>query len=114
MSARRSRSHLSRALGLVVASSAIIGCAAPAAMSPSASIQADASRLVGRWVETPGQELGAPSGHFRIEAGRLQFETAAATGTLTLFEDGTRLVLRGEGSRKDGRGTFPVELTQRK
>ena len=108
------RSVVTREVRLALLAVVIVGCAA-APMPPATEIRpGGANPLDGRWFETPGHGLGAGSGSIRIEDGKLRFETTSASGTLTLHEDERRRVLRGEGLRKDGTGTFPVELTQRK
>jgi len=92
------------------------GCAS--SLPPARDLQPhDVDRLAGSWTwtswtSTPSH-LGTGPIKVKIADGRLQFETSAAVGTLTFYEDPGRRVLRGEGRSRAGGSPFVVELTQR-
>lgn len=89
-----------------------------APLRPATDLQPrDLQRLAGTWTwstpfESPGR-LGPGPIKVRVEGGQLLFESATASGTLTLHEDGNKRVLRGEGRDKADNRRFPVQLTQR-
>jgi len=95
---------------------ALAGCAV--ALPAARDLQPqDVNRLAGSWTwtawsSTPAR-LGAGPIKVKVADGRLQFEASAAVGTLVLYEDASRRVLRGEGRNRTGGGPFVVELTQR-
>jgi hypothetical protein len=104
--------------GGVLASLVIVlaGCAATLPAARDLQPQ-DVNRLAGNWTwtawaSTPAR-LGAGPIKVKIADGRLQFEARDAVGTLVLYEDASRRVLRGEGRDRTGGGPFVVELTQR-
>ena len=41
---------------------------------------------------------------FRVQDGKIQYETAQSTGVVTLIETGGKRILKGESVRKDGSG----------
>ena len=87
-------------------------------LPPARQLQsADLAQLGGSWMWTErsvsASRFGSGPIRLRVADGRLQFDGATSSGTLTLHEDGHRRVLRGQGRDKlDGR-PFAVELTQR-
>ena len=95
----------------------LVGCGG-APPGPATNLQPrDLQRLAGTWAwstpfESPGR-LGPGPIKVRVEGGQLLFESATASGTLTLHEDGNKRVLRGEGRDKADNRRFPVQLTQR-
>ena len=95
----------------------LVGCGS-APLSPATNLQQrDLQRLSGTWTwstpfESPGR-LGPGPIKVRVEGGLLLFESATASGTLTLHEDGNKRILRGEGRDKADNRRFPVQLTQR-
>jgi hypothetical protein len=109
-------SHRSWPALLLALAVVLSGCAT--ALPPARDLQPqDANRLGGSWswtawAATPSN-LGTGPIKVKIVEGRLEFETAAAVGTLTFYEDPGRRVLRGEGRSRSGGSPFVVELTQR-
>jgi len=105
-----------RAMGLMAAVLAV-GCAS-APLPPARSLQSgDLQRMGGMWAWTARLQspatLGSGPLRVRLEDGRMRFETASASGVLTLHEgDGLR-VLDGQAVSKSGGQTFPVQFTQR-
>ena len=102
-----------RNLAALILGLAVAGCAA---LPPAARLQpGDLPQLAGSWAWTERIGTPAPLGggplKVRVEDGLLHFRSGAAEGALTLYEDASRRVLKGEGRSEGGR-SFPVELTQ--
>jgi hypothetical protein len=57
--------------------------------------------------------LGTGPLRVRLEDGRMRFETASASGVLTLHEGEGRRVLDGQAVNKSSGQSFPVQFTQR-
>jgi hypothetical protein len=95
----------------------LVSCAAEAPGTARPLQPADLQRLAGTWTWTTPltspARLGPGPIKVRIAGGKLLFETATASGALTLEESATQRVLRGEGQDKVGGRRFPVQLTQR-
>ena len=90
----------------------LAGCA-PVSLPPARAVKpGDLRVLGGKWMETRGRGLDAIGGTYTVEGGKIRFETATATGVLTLHEGEKTRILRGEGVRKAGGDAFAIELTQ--
>lgn len=102
--------------GLTLAGT-LTGCAVTA-LPPARDLgPGDLQRLAGTWewaepFVSPAR-LGPGPIRVRIAEGRMRFETATATGSLTLHEGRHRRVLRGEARERVGDRAFPVALRQR-
>jgi hypothetical protein len=103
--------------GLILLVLGLAGCAAESTRTERALQPGDLPRLAGQWTWTTPLESPARLGpgpiKVRIEGGKLLFETATASGSLTLEEGPNGRVLRGEGQDKVGGRRFPIQLTQR-
>ncbi len=104
---------------LVLVAGALLasGCTS-APLPPARPLQAgDLQRLGGMWAWTarPHSPAGLGSGPVRVRVadGLMRFETATATGTLTLHEGDGRRILDGQAVSKSGGQPFPVQFTQR-
>jgi hypothetical protein len=104
---------------VVATAAAVLAACAGGPLPPPRDIQAgDLASLAGTWewsawAETPAR-LGAGPMRVRLDGGKLRFETARASGTLTLHQDGARRVLAGQGVEKAQGQAFAIQLTQRR
>ena len=105
-----------RWVGVSVVLALVTGCAL-APLPPAKGLESgDLKRLGGPWEwsawrDTPAR-LGTGPMTVRLREGKLAFETARTSGTLTYHEGDGRRVLSGKGVDKVGGGTFDVALTQ--
>lgn len=102
---------------LLLAVGVLVGCAATPLPPARALDRTDLPRLAGTWEwasrwETPAVLGGGPV-RVRLDSGRLAFETARATGIMTLHEGEGWRVLAGEGQERTGGRTFSFRLAQR-
>jgi hypothetical protein len=109
---RLRRLYVGAAVALFVAA-----CAAGPLPPAKALRPDDLKGLSGNWLWTASSgtpaRLGAGPIKVRIVDGRMHFESSAAIGSLTLYEDEKRRILAGEASDKRSGGRFPFELSQR-
>jgi hypothetical protein len=103
-------------MGLMAAALAV-GCAS-APLPPARALQSgDLQRMGGMWAWTARLQSPATLGtgplRVRLEDGRMRFETASASGVLTLHEGEGRRVLDGQAVIKSSGQAFPVQFTQR-
>ncbi len=107
-----------RQLYVVAAVALFIAACATGPLPPAKALRPDDLKgLSGNWLWTATSgspaRLGSGPIRVRIAEGRMQFESSAAFGSLTLYEDERRRVLAGQASDKRSGGRFPIELSQR-
>jgi len=61
----------------------------------------------------PGGAAPTP-GRLWVSDGKILYETAYSSGTMTLHEGGGKRILRWQGTAKIGGGPVAVEITQKK